>query len=267
MQTPEQAAAEVVFMARQHRYIQKELGGLLILAPVELPGRTLSILDVGCGDGLVLSELHAQVGAESNLVGLDTNPAALAQGEATYGKKGIKLLQHDMNDPLPENLQNSFDLVHVRYSLYGAGRSGVEQVIKNLASALKPGGWLQVQEIDVQAGHSDHGEALTEYIGLFTTLIEKMGNDAKFVLKLKPAFEGAGLIDVKVSQYDAKFGKDAIDADESIEIFTHSIPLMVGYLKQLGVAKADSSLHERLKAELAVKGATFPRYVVMGRKA
>jgi 2-polyprenyl-3-methyl-5-hydroxy-6-metoxy-1,4-benzoquinol methylase len=51
MQTPEQAAAEVVLLTRQHHYLQKELGGTLISAPIELAGRNLSILDVGCGSG------------------------------------------------------------------------------------------------------------------------------------------------------------------------------------------------------------------------
>ena len=182
--------------------------------------------------GLVLEELHAQVGAGSDLVGLDVNPATLAQGGASAGKKGIKLVQHDMNDPLPDDLKNRFDLVHVRLSLYGAGRSGVEAVIKNLASALKSGGWLQVQEYDVQAGNPEHGEALAEYVGLFTTLTEKMGNDVKFVHNLKLAFEAAGLTEVNATPYNGRFGQGAIDEGESIEVFTQSIPVIIQYLQR-----------------------------------
>jgi hypothetical protein len=144
---------------------------------------------------------------------------------------GIKLVQHDMNDPLPEDLKNKFDIVHVRYSIYGGGRSGLAGTIKNLTSALKSGGWLQVQELNMQSGDGKPGKALSEQLGLYNSLIEKMGIDPKFCDSLVSAFEAAGLGDVSLGKYESKFGKSAKDQAESIEMYTQWIPMLAEYSK------------------------------------
>ena len=180
--------------------------------------------------GLLLEELHAKLAAGSQLVGLDINPAALALGEAA-ANKGIKLIQHDINDPLPEDLKNKFDIVHVRFTMYGSGRTGLEAVVKNLASALKSGGWLQVQEHSMTAGHGNSGPAINEYISYFDGLVQKMGMNPSFCESLKPSFEAAGLSDVSLAISDTRFGKGAIDEAESLEVFTQWVPVLGQYGK------------------------------------
>jgi ubiquinone/menaquinone biosynthesis C-methylase UbiE len=58
------------------------------------PGAT--VLDVGCGTGLSFSLLHARVGAQGRIVGIEPSPEMLAQARARIaheGLPGISLVQ------------------------------------------------------------------------------------------------------------------------------------------------------------------------------
>jgi hypothetical protein len=97
MQTPEQAAAEVVLMTKQHHYIQKELGGKLIFAPIELAGRDLSILDVGCGSGRLESHKRGTAftdGFIPQALYWRTSTAKLEQDPIWSGSTSIPPLWH-----------------------------------------------------------------------------------------------------------------------------------------------------------------------------
>jgi hypothetical protein len=176
----------------------------------------------------LLRSLKAQIGANSKLVGLDHN-AAYFPTEADSA--GIEFVKHDMREPLPDNLKGMFDLVHVRYSIYGAG-TNLEAVIKHSSDALVPGGWLQLHEPDMTTAENGQGAALKEYTALYNALVEKMGGDPHCCSKLEDAFKAAGLQDISVAKHETKVGKGAKYGEQSIEVFTSWLPRILEYSKR-----------------------------------
>ncbi|MFD0776404.1 class I SAM-dependent methyltransferase, partial [Streptomonospora algeriensis] len=95
-------------------------------------------LEVGAGGGSVGVWLARRVAPDGWVVVTDVKPVRMPQ------KAGISVLRHDIaRDPLPEA---AFDVVHARLVLMHLPER--EQVLAQLLRALRPGGWLQLDELD-----------------------------------------------------------------------------------------------------------------------
>jgi 2-polyprenyl-3-methyl-5-hydroxy-6-metoxy-1,4-benzoquinol methylase len=113
------------------------------------PGR---VLDIGCGDGLLLYQMHLK---GWSVIGLDFDRDAIEAAREKYGKFGFELLQTDlMSARFPDN---SFDAVTMNHVI-----EHVPDPIALLAEVnriLKPGGRLVSITPNVQSwGHSLFGE-------------------------------------------------------------------------------------------------------------
>jgi SAM-dependent methyltransferase len=103
---------------------------------LELPagGR---ILEVGCGRGVALPELHRML-APTRLTGLDLDPSALADARARATRRDtpVELVPGDVRDlPFPDA---AFDLVVDFGTCYHIARPGA--AIREIARVLAPGG-------------------------------------------------------------------------------------------------------------------------------
>jgi chemotaxis methyl-accepting protein methylase len=82
--------------------------------------------------------LAGQVGARGRVLATDIDPRWLD------GTPGIEVLQHDVGaEPAPDG---PFDLVHARLLLVHVPDR--EAALRRMAAALRPGGWLVVEEAD-----------------------------------------------------------------------------------------------------------------------
>jgi uncharacterized protein YjiS (DUF1127 family) len=61
---------------------------------------------------------------------------------------GTQLRQLDIKQPIPENLEGRYDVVHVRMLAAGILPGEWEFVVHNVVKLLRPGGWLQWGECD-----------------------------------------------------------------------------------------------------------------------
>jgi SAM-dependent methyltransferase len=83
-------------------------------------GRSLSVLDAGCGTGIYATEL---AGRGHKVVGLDSSQAMVEQAERKAGAKAWphppKIINHDLEAPLPfeSRLFDAVISVHVLYTL------------------------------------------------------------------------------------------------------------------------------------------------------
>jgi SAM-dependent methyltransferase len=103
-------------------------------------GRGWYCLEVAGGGGSIAAWLGSQVGSHGHVLATDLEPHFL---EALKGPN-ISVERHNiLTDDLP---QSAFDLVHTRALLVFLPEP--KQVIAKLAGALKPGGWLLVEEPD-----------------------------------------------------------------------------------------------------------------------
>jgi len=98
-------------------------------------------LEVGAGGGSVAQWLCSQVGASGRVVAIDIDTRFIDGLQ----EPNLEVRSHNLiSDNLP---QNSFDLVHTRMVLMHIPSR--EEILPRLVSALKPGGWLVIEEADI----------------------------------------------------------------------------------------------------------------------
>jgi 2-polyprenyl-3-methyl-5-hydroxy-6-metoxy-1,4-benzoquinol methylase len=97
-------------------------------------------LEAGAGGGSIAVWLSKRVGPTGKVIATDIDTRFL-QSQAV---SNLQVWRHDITcDPLPKDV---FDLVHTRMMLIHIPER--DEVLKRLAAALKPGGWLVAEEFD-----------------------------------------------------------------------------------------------------------------------
>ncbi|RYP73126.1 hypothetical protein DL769_004287 [Monosporascus sp. CRB-8-3] len=135
--------AELQRLTDLHAAFNGALDGKLILASIDLQEPGKRILESGTADGLWLRDVCSSLSAPRHYFGSGIEPELFpAQSD------GITYFKQSFNDPWPGDLRNSIDLVHHRGSLAGASPNEPLDVVKNLATLVKPGGWIQLQEMN-----------------------------------------------------------------------------------------------------------------------
>jgi SAM-dependent methyltransferase len=108
-------------------------------------------LEVGAGNGSVARWLARRVGWEGRVVATDLNPRFLGG----HGLANLEVRRHNI---LENDLETAhYDLVHCRAVLMHL--SDPVQALRRLVDAVRPGGWLLVEEVDgsVSIGAADSG--------------------------------------------------------------------------------------------------------------
>ncbi|MFJ5303830.1 class I SAM-dependent methyltransferase [Streptomyces sp. NPDC088350] len=157
-------------------------------------------LEIGGGGGSLGDWLGERVGPEGAVTVTDIEPArAASRPWAAH----VRLLRHDITrDPLPGD---GFDLVHARLVLLHLPER--LRVLELLAGALRPGGWLVVEEFDcgwtpVLAAPDDSAALLFERVhGALMTLLEKAGAEPLWGRHVVRAMLRAGLTEVTATTY------------------------------------------------------------------
>ncbi|MGW7260196.1 class I SAM-dependent methyltransferase [Streptomyces sp. NPDC054834] len=122
------------------------------------------VLDLGCGDGLLLEVLAR--GGGRQLAGLDLSPQSLALARRRPALSGARL-EEGRAQELPF-ADDSFDacVSHMALMLMGE----IEQVAAEIARVLSPGGVLAC----VVGGGAVGGEAYDRFLGLLRNTIEEV---------------------------------------------------------------------------------------------
>jgi SAM-dependent methyltransferase len=101
-------------------------------------GRGCHCWEVGAGAGSLARWLKDRVGPEGSVLATDLDPCI------TDARSGVEVRRHDVVRDAPPG--NGFDLVHTRLLLCHLAER--ELVFDRLIGALKPGGWLVVEDFD-----------------------------------------------------------------------------------------------------------------------
>lgn len=97
-------------------------------------------LDVGAGAGSIAQWLSTRVGPEGKTVATDVQTRFLQE----LAGPAIEIRQHDITaDPLEKD---QYDLVHCRTLLMWLREP--EKAVRRMAEAVRPGGWLVLEESD-----------------------------------------------------------------------------------------------------------------------
>uniref|UniRef100_UPI0031D96FF5 class I SAM-dependent methyltransferase n=1 Tax=Saccharothrix mutabilis TaxID=33921 RepID=UPI0031D96FF5 len=146
-------------------------------------------LEVGAGGGSVAHWLALRSGS---VLATDVKPDHVAPAP------GLTVTRHDVvRDPLPED---EFDLVHARLVLQHLPER--EAVLRKLVRALRPGGWLQLDEYDKTYGPvllapDDESARLYEkFLAAKERVFAEAGSDGAWGRRVAASMVAAGLVEV-----------------------------------------------------------------------
>ncbi len=152
-------------------------------------------LEVGGGAGTIAEWLCQRVGTAGHVVATDLDTRLL---EAIVSPN-IQVRRHDIvNDDLEIDC---YDLVHARYVLLHLKER--EVVLKKLVDSLKPGGWLFIEDPDLDemmcdAATEDVDRAIIDrHFDAVRQMMSKFGMDMKFGSNTLKAFKDNGLQSLK----------------------------------------------------------------------
>jgi len=158
-------------------------------------------LEVGAGAGTVAEWMCQRVGTAGNVVATDLDTGLLEDIESP----NIEVRRHDIvNDDLEKD---HYDLVHARYVLLHLKEW--EAVLKKLVDSLKPGGWLFIEDPDLDemkcdAATEDIDRAIIDrHFDAVKRMMSGIGMDMNFGSNTLKAFKDNKLESLK-SESDAQ---------------------------------------------------------------
>ncbi|WP_326836924.1 methyltransferase domain-containing protein [Amycolatopsis rhabdoformis] len=199
-------------------------------------------LEVGAGAGSIARWLGEQAGPDGSVCAVDLEVTALHDLPAN-----VEVRQADIrSDPLPEA---AFDVVHARLLLNHLSER--EAVLDRLVAALRPGGWLLLEEGDTFSigaidEDTDHARAMRAWCEVLATVA-----DVDFGRKLPALVVSRGLTDVGV--------ECEVPYAEGGTLGTEWLALTFDQLNErAGGQILDAATVERWKDKLAEPGQWFP---------
>ncbi len=241
----------------QH-HLLKLAGGGNYRAPLRQPR---AILDVACGTGIWCREMALQF-KRAQVIGFDIDRTPLEASMERLGPLGqfpenFQFLEADALKPFPfEN--ERFDFTHMRFVGSFVSSARWPDVIAEMARVTRPGGYVEVVELE---GVESRSQALTTLKEAGKKLMEGRGLHQYPGPYLADYFRGAGLQRVQERRVVLGTGQQSarqqrlLSAD-MIAIFTNlqGIMVKVGLFSDAGY----SALLEQLRAELPQVGLTMP---------
>jgi len=146
-------------------------------------------LEVGAGSGSIARWMADRVGDAGHVTAADIDVSHL-RGLA---RPNLTVVQHDVTSD--ELLPGGQDLVHARLLLKHLPTR--DAVLSTLVAALRPGGWLVVEDTDwTAAGAEPPAEAFAAVLRGLRRLMEQAGGVHDYGRVLPGALRTAGLVDI-----------------------------------------------------------------------
>lgn len=159
-------------------------------------------LEVGAGGGSVAVWLARRTTPTGHVLATDINPRHIP------GAPGLEVLRHDVvHDPLPEN---RFDLIHARLVLLHLPERLA--VLDKLVRALRPGGWLQLDEFDIEYGPALAGpgqDVYERFLAAKAELMRSAGALGTWGRSVGAAMTAAGLESVEARPHVRLWDRDS----------------------------------------------------------
>ena len=190
------------------------------------------LIDIGCGTGTVSCQLGDTYPA-AQVYGVDISPVPPhpkpSNVEYIIGEVR-KLLNRDVR-----LASESADFVFSR--LLVLGMTDWMGYVRDIASVLRPGGWVEIQDVDLDwylHGSCCSGE--WEWLKALYLAAQKKGWDLRCGRNVKEYMQQAGLVDISVKEYSVPMGTWLVGerpetrrigehtAREYVTMYYHAIP-------------------------------------------
>lgn len=161
--------------------------------------------EVGGGGGSIAAWLAECCGPSGSVLVTDIDQHFL-QGNTALAQPTIEIRHHDIAaDPLPTQ---TFDLIHARLVLFHVPTR--EQALQRMVKALKPGGWLIIEDFDrtiIDLGYptidADTAALYQKMQAALGQLMEARGVDPTWGRNLYRRLRAQGLVNVGMEGYMA----------------------------------------------------------------
>jgi len=218
-------------------------------------------LEVGGGGGSLGDWLGARVGPHGEVTVTDVKPDL---AESRPRPANVRVLRHDITrDPLPAE---GYDLVHARLVLTHLPER--LPVLERLAGALRPGGWLVLEDFDcrwtpVLASPDDTATALFERVHTaLLTLLEQAGAAPRWGLEALSAMRRAGLTEVTATT----FAQSWPGGGEEIGLYRANVEQVAGRIGESGITAAEVKRFLALLDDPALVVNSYPLVSTRGRQ-
>ena len=246
--------------------------GHVVHAPLRKPTR---LLDIGCGTGIQTRELGSTFPSAS-VYGVDLSPVPNRQKPAN-----VDFVQGNIRDLIQKDsrfVTGSVDYVFSRLLILGM--TDWQSYVKDVAALLKPGGWAEMQDFDLD--WYLHGELCSDqwqWLAALRNQARKTDWDLSCGSNIKTYMEKAGLVNVTQKPYRLPLGTWMAEREGKPEtrrigehsareygmLYHHGIPKMLegaGYSdEEIKVFQAESK-----KCLAAEDGKDMVFFVTVGKK-
>jgi SAM-dependent methyltransferase len=252
---------EIERLEAQNRLYERQ-GPLDLLPPVPEAGW---VLDVGSGTGYWSVRLAGKV-PRGRVVCLDRSPELLEQARRRFGQVGLEaeFLHQDLRDlRLPEE---RFDLVFTCMTLVHVVE--LEEVLRKLSAALKPGGWIACYEpIQEGSGMFDMFPPCPALAFLVREMLEEArerGSDLSAGLRIAHLLDRLGMADTRLRYFgDAPHAEELREWVQDIFLPIARTFLSSRFQPDFLDARMQAALEQALRPGTWIN---LKRTVVLGRK-
>ena len=231
----------------------------------------MKVLDIGSGAGNVSFIAASLVGERGRVVGVDSNPAIVAEATSTARSLGLSQVSFRVGDINTMELEGDFDAIVGRLVLiYVADPAAL---VRQLLDHLKPGGIAAFQDLDWGDGPIavPPSPLLSQAWGYVKEMFRRAGLNNRMGLSLHDVFVSAGLGEPRMSLFAPVGGGTNFDG---YDYMASGLRSNLPHIVKLGVATeeevAPDSFAERLRAEVVASKGVFslPTFVgAWSRKA
>ncbi|KAL9125342.1 MAG: hypothetical protein Q9217_005443 [Psora testacea] len=210
-------SGEIERLRMQHEWVKGCMDHRLVFAPIDKDSEKrketglgkFMVLDSATADGYWLIDAASELPPDSTLVGFDIANHLFPTPPQLPENLDISFATQSLTEPFPSSWTSAFDLVHQRFIWGSLPTSAIDPALQNLVRATKPGGWLQLVDVDMIGTADSRTSPSSPDPPAFSTLRKLAAAllvDPSPGRMMKSWLDGAGLQDVTEKIYDMPAG-------------------------------------------------------------
>ncbi|KAF9241487.1 hypothetical protein DTO013E5_8786 [Penicillium roqueforti] len=254
-------------MQNQHEWLKGGANGL-ILAPIDLNRSGLRVLDAATADGYWMQDVKSIFPKDAEFVGFDNAPEGYPP---LKDSSQFQIVKQNLVEEFPAEWKDSFDLVHQRFVIPLFKTEEVPLVLRNLIRCVKPGGWIQLVEMDFQTPVSKPIESCPA-VQAVHKLTSTVVSDPLASTKLAGRLNDEGLVNVGYKAIEMVAGSSNSDPELGARGKRNMLSVLgffqsVAKPEMIGMTEEEwKTLPERFAKEMDEHHVALNVYFVWGQK-
>ncbi|KAJ5948605.1 hypothetical protein N7454_001912 [Penicillium verhagenii] len=222
----------------QHNLLTKVTKNTLIHPSIPKEG-LLAVADIATGTGIWLKDVSKVLEPES-LGSVYYHGFDISSQQFPKKRENIQFSIHDITKPFPEEHWGRYDLVHVRLLIAAIDESDYRSAIANINAILKPGGFLQWEEIDEETYICENNPVIQEIRRCFSAAMTAEEKCFQASSKVFQECMAAGFLDVERLEYSSDWDSSIRhETDERLIAIIET--LYAGFLLRSGQVADDEA--------------------------